>query len=92
MVWTTTLSGEELGRTETVEPDDLAPEPQSPMTGLRCPQNITEAVLRDRAESHDLADLHFGFEMTSFEQDDDGVTATIVAHEGARRAPSAPST
>ncbi len=49
MVWTTTLSGDEIGRTETVEPDDRAPEPQSPTTGLRCPQNITESALRDRA-------------------------------------------
>jgi putative polyketide hydroxylase len=82
MVWTTTLSGEELGRTETIEPDDKAPEPQSPVTGLRCPQNITESALRDRAHAHDVADLHYGFEMTGFEQDDDGVTATIVARDG----------
>jgi len=82
MVWTTTLSGEELGRTETVEPDDAAPEPQSPVTALRCPQNITESVLRDRAHGHDIADLHYGFEMTGFEQDDDGVTATIAARDG----------
>ena len=65
MVWTTTLAGEELGRTETIEPDDKAPEPQSPVTGLRCPQNITESVLRRCAESHDIADLHYGFEMTA---------------------------
>jgi putative polyketide hydroxylase len=82
MVWTTTLSGEELGRTETVEPDETAPEPQSPATGLRCPQNITESALRARAESHDIAELHYGFEMTSFEQDDDGVTATVAARDG----------
>jgi putative polyketide hydroxylase len=82
MVWTTTLSGEELGRTETVEPDDTAPEPQSPATGLRCPQHITESALRDRAQAHDVADLHYGFELTGFEQDDDGVTATIVARDG----------
>jgi putative polyketide hydroxylase len=82
MVWTTTLAGQELGRTETVEPDDTAPEPQSPTTGFRCPQNITESVLRDRAESHDIADLHYGFEMTGFEQKDDGVTATVVARDG----------
>jgi putative polyketide hydroxylase len=82
MVWTTTLSGEELGRTETVEPDDKAPEPQSPTTGLRCPQNITEAALRDRAATYDIADLHYGFEMTSFEQDGDGVTATVIARVG----------
>jgi putative polyketide hydroxylase len=82
MVWTTTLAGQELGRTETVEPDDTAPEPQSPTTGFRCPQNITESVLRDRAESHDIADLRYGFEMTGFEQGDDGVTATVVARDG----------
>jgi putative polyketide hydroxylase len=82
MVWTTTLSGEELGRTETVEFDDKAPEPQSPTTGLRCPQDITESALRDRAQTHEVADLHYGCEMTSFEQDDDGVTATIVARDG----------
>lgn len=81
MVWTTTLSGKELGRTETVEPDDTAPEPQSPATALRCPQNITESALRDRAQTHDIADLHYGFEMTSFEQDDDGVTATIIGRD-----------
>jgi putative polyketide hydroxylase len=84
MVWTTTLSGEELGRTETVEPDDRAPEPHSPVTGLRCPQNITESALRDRAQTHAIADLNYGFEMTSFEQDDDGVTATISARDGSR--------
>jgi len=82
IVWTTTLSGEELGRTETVEPDDRAPEPQSPVTGLRCPQNITESALRARAETHEIADLHYGFELTGLEQDEDGVTATIVPHEG----------
>jgi putative polyketide hydroxylase len=82
IVWTTTLSGEELARTETIEPDDRAPQPQSPVTGLRCPQNVTESALRTRAETHEIADLHYGFEMTGFEQDDDGVTATIVPHEG----------
>src|SRR5919204_2834718 len=82
MVWTTTLSGAELARTETVEPDNTAPEPQSPTTGLRCPQNITESTLRDRAQTQDVADLHYGFEMTGFEQDDDGITATIVPHDG----------
>ena len=82
MVWTTTLTGEELGRTETVEPDDRAPEPQSPTTGLRCPQNITESALRERAQTHDTADLHFGVEMTGFEQDDEGVTASVVTRDG----------
>ena len=83
MVWTAGLAGEELGRTETIEPDNLAPEPQSPsLVGIRCPQNITEEVLRKRAESHEIADLHYGFEMTAFEQDEGGVTATIAPRAG----------
>ena len=92
MVWTTTLSGDELGRTETVEQDDRAPETQSPTTALRCPQNITESALRERAESHDIADLHYGFEMTGFEQDGEGVTAAIAARDGSGRRRFAPST
>jgi putative polyketide hydroxylase len=82
MVWTTTLAGEELGRTATVEADETAAEPQSPSTGLRCPQDVTESVLRARAESFDTAELRFGLEMTGFDQDADGVTATIAPHEG----------
>jgi putative polyketide hydroxylase len=82
MVWTTTLAGEELGRTATVEPDDTAAEPQSPTRGLRCPQDVTESVLRARAESFDTAELRFGMEMTGFDQDADGVTATIAPHGG----------
>ena len=54
------------------------------MTGLRCPQNMTESVLRHRAQTHDIADLRYGFEMTGFEQDEDGVTATIIARDGGK--------
>ena len=38
MIWTTTLSGQELGRTPTPDPDDGVPEPPSPTSALRCPQ------------------------------------------------------
>jgi putative polyketide hydroxylase len=82
MVWATSLAGEELARIDSVEPDDMAAEPQSPTTGLRCPQDMTESAMRRCAEAQDLAALHFGYELTSFEQDDDGVTATIAPHKG----------
>jgi len=81
MVWATTLAGEELGRTSTVEPDNERDEPQSPTTGLRCPQHITEAILRDRAGAYDTARLGYGLEVTSFEQDEGGVTAQVVERE-----------
>src|SRR2546423_14392027 len=41
-VWTTTLSGEELGRTLTPDPDAGVSDPPSPTSALRCPQHITE--------------------------------------------------
>ncbi len=77
MIWTTGLAGEELGRTATPDPDADLSDPPSPTRGLRCPQNITEEVLRGRAEAAPAATLRFGAEMTRFVQDADGVTATV---------------
>ena len=78
MIWTTTLAGEELGRTLTPDPDAGVADPPSPTSAVRCPQHITEAVLRDRAAAHELAELRYEFDVTSLAQDDDGVTATLV--------------
>jgi putative polyketide hydroxylase len=52
------------------------------VTGLRCPQDVTESVLRARAQTYRIADLHYGLELTDLDQDDDGVTATIAPHGG----------
>ena len=78
MVWTTTLAGEELGRTPTPDPDDGVADPPSPTSAVRCPQHITEAVLRARAAAHELAELQYELEATSVAQDDSGVTVTLV--------------
>jgi hypothetical protein len=51
MVWTTTLSGEELGRTETVEPDDRAPEPQSQPLSSGRHASLLETKTRNRHAS-----------------------------------------
>lgn len=77
-VWTTTLAGEELGRTATPDPDTGRADPPSPTSSLRCPQHVTEGVLRARAAEHACATLQYGFNVSSLEQDDAGVTATIV--------------
>jgi hypothetical protein len=63
MVWTTTLAGEELGRTLTPDPDLGRPDPPRPTSALRCPQHITEAVLRARAAAHDVAELRYEAEI-----------------------------
>jgi putative polyketide hydroxylase len=78
MVWTTTLTGEELGRTLTPDPDAGLTDPPSPTSGLRCPQHITEAVLRSRTAAHEVAELRYGYEVGAISQDDSGATATLT--------------
>jgi putative polyketide hydroxylase len=82
MVWTTTLSGEELGRTPTPDPDEGVANPPSPTSSLRCPQHITEEVLRARAASHDTADIRYEYDVGEVSQDDSGVTATLTGRAG----------
>jgi putative polyketide hydroxylase len=68
------LTGEALG---AIEVSGYEPTALSPAQALRCPQTATEAVLRRAAEASGRATLRFGVEMTGFEQDADGVTATV---------------
>jgi 2,4-dichlorophenol 6-monooxygenase len=48
------------------------------------PQIRLEPLLRREAESRELAQVRFGHELVSFEQDETGVTAEIRDHEGKR--------
>jgi putative polyketide hydroxylase len=50
--------------------------PTSPVHGSAIAQDVLEPVLRKRAEQLG-GDLRFGTELLTFEQDDDGITATI---------------
>jgi 2-polyprenyl-6-methoxyphenol hydroxylase-like FAD-dependent oxidoreductase len=68
------LAGEVFG---TVETDGYEPNEASPAQALRCPQTATEAVLRRVAEGSGTGTLRFGTEMSRFEQDAYGVTATL---------------
>ncbi len=78
MLWTTTLAGEELGRTLTPDPDAGVSDPPSPTSALRCPQHITEAVLRSRAAAHEVAELRYESEVGLISQDDSRVTVTVI--------------
>jgi putative polyketide hydroxylase len=51
----------------------------SPAGELICSQELLEPVLRERGQD-DGADVRFSTEVAGFTQDDDGVTADIVAH------------
>ncbi len=81
MIWTTTLAGEELGRTPTPDPDAGKADPPSPTSGLRCPQHITEAVLRSRAAEHAVAQFRYEHEVGECSQDGTGVTAKLTDRE-----------
>lgn len=69
------LTGEALG---TLEVQGYASRPTS-VRRRRCaaPQTATEAVLRRAAEASRHGPLRFSVEMTGFEQDADGVSATL---------------
>jgi putative polyketide hydroxylase len=77
-VWTTTLSGEELGRTLTPDPDAGVSDPPSPTSALRCPQHITEEVLRARVAANQDAELRYECAVGHLAQDDSGVTVTLT--------------
>jgi putative polyketide hydroxylase len=51
----------------------------SPTRELICSQDLLEPVLRERGQD-DGADVRFSTKVVRFTQDDDGVTAEIVAH------------
>lgn len=75
------LTGEAFG---TVEVQAYEPVDVSPAQALRCPQTATEAILRQAAEGGGLSTLRFGVEMTGFQQDEGGITATIRDRESGR--------
>jgi hypothetical protein len=56
------------------------------------PQTATEAVLRRAAETSGRGTLRFDVEMTGFEQDADGVGATLHDRASGRNEQSAPAT
>jgi 2-polyprenyl-6-methoxyphenol hydroxylase-like FAD-dependent oxidoreductase len=77
IVWTRTLAGEELERRV---PGRNSPENQAitPVRNCLCAQDYLEPVLRRHAEKSPLAALRFDTELTSFEQDADGVSVSLV--------------
>lgn len=83
-VLATTLSGVELGRYKSfgTPPDRLSDyAAASPCTGHNVHQMVTEPILLDQAMSHG-ADIRFSNQLTSIEQDADGVLGHVVDHEG----------
>src|SRR5258708_5034945 len=84
IVWAKTLAGEEIerrvpwrGRPEAAE--------ITPVRACLCAQDYLEPVLRRFAEGQASATLRFDTELDSFEQDEQGVCATLVDRKTASR-------
>jgi 2-polyprenyl-6-methoxyphenol hydroxylase-like FAD-dependent oxidoreductase len=77
IVWTRTLAGEEIERRVPgrSRPENLA---ASPVRNCLCAQDYLEPVLRAFAERDAAAEVRFNAELAAFEQDADGVTATLI--------------
>ncbi|WP_151448332.1 FAD-dependent oxidoreductase [Lacisediminimonas profundi] len=83
-VYLTSLNGYELGRQPMPSMRDEMPPPGSPQKRERCPQNMFDPILRKFAESQPGTRIMFRHEYQSFEQDEDGVTATVVELDSGR--------
>jgi 2-polyprenyl-6-methoxyphenol hydroxylase-like FAD-dependent oxidoreductase len=91
VAWITTLTGEELHRfvypsvaewrTLMRERNDGTMPSEPPM---RVSQVIIEPVLKDAIDAHPLIDVRFGTAFEAFQQDDEGVVATLSSGETIR--------
>jgi putative polyketide hydroxylase len=81
VIWTRTLAGDEIERREigATKPPARRLSPSPPCF---CAQDALEPALRTRAESLKPGELRFDTELTSFTQDADGVTATLIDRKG----------
>lgn len=77
MIYTTTLSGPELGRVKTGSMSLRPGNHISPSGYMLSSQDMIEPILRQAAESYPQADVRFGAEFLSFDPSDTGVRAQI---------------
>ena len=74
-IWVESLTGREIGRVEPPQRDISGP--HSPTYVCMAAQDAFEAELRHHADTYPEIALWFNTELTTFEQDDTGVTATL---------------
>jgi len=81
-VYLTSLRGFELGRQVMPSMRNDRPPLESPQKRERCPQNMFDPVLRRFAERQEGVTLSYQTRLTAFDQDADGVTATVSSENG----------
>jgi putative polyketide hydroxylase len=90
--WVTQLNGFLIGQLDLLDAGRKLDEmlDQSPTVPAICPQDEVEPLLRSHAESYPTAEINFATEVTGFEVDQDGVTATMRDAGGDERRVRAP--
>jgi 2-polyprenyl-6-methoxyphenol hydroxylase-like FAD-dependent oxidoreductase len=81
-VYLTTLNGYELGRQPMPAMKDDRPPMESPQKRERCPQNMFDPILQKFASSQPGVELRYGHRFVGFEQDEQGVTSTVIDTKG----------
>lgn len=72
------VNGEQVGRLDLALPDDV------PFQFIGLPQYATERILREELTARGVA-VERGLRLTGFEQDTDGVTATLTDGDGTQQ-------
>ena len=84
--WVSSLTGWEFGREPFPSMRAERPPPQSPQKRERCPQDMFDPILRRWVAGMPQAGVSLETELLSFEEDREGVTATLRdARSGAER-------
>ncbi len=73
-----TLAQPEVGRASLGFPQDHEALAVSPVTPYACPQDVLEPILLEHACSNSEAQVVFGTELTTLEQDEEGVRAMLI--------------
>lgn len=80
-VYCTALDGHYIGRSKGPSARDRGVPPVGPEMMRRCAQNQFDPILARAVQASQHAKLHYGAKFESFEQDDEGVTSTLLEVE-----------
>ena len=81
-IWVSAITGFEFGREPFPSLGEERCPPQSPEKRERCPQDMFDPILARFARSFPHVTIRYSAELTSFEQGEDGVRATIATPAG----------
>ena len=83
-VFVTDMQGYELGRVRIPALKDLVHLPVSPERGMPCPQTWFDPILQKHARSFPHVTIRYRVQLTSFTQDNSGITITLLDRQSGR--------